>query len=173
MKKYQQGFTLIELMIVVAIIGILAAIAVPAYQDFMVRGKISEALIAASVPKAAVSEGFSSDGLAGVTAAADAFNAKPIAERSSKFVSDVAIDTGTGVITVTLATAAGSGLPTDALGATIVFSPNVQNAALATGVSGAVDWACGTTTTATAGARGLGSVNAGTLPSKYAPAECK
>ena len=52
MQKVQQGFTLIELMIVVAIIGILAAIAIPAYQDYTVRAKISEAVIAASSVKA-------------------------------------------------------------------------------------------------------------------------
>jgi type IV pilus assembly protein PilA len=56
MKRIQQGFTLIELMIVVAIIGILAAVALPAYQDYTVRAKVSEVVLAASSPKTAIAE---------------------------------------------------------------------------------------------------------------------
>ena len=59
--QMQKGFTLIELMIVVAIIGILAAIALPAYQDYTARAKVSEALVAASSPKSLISEAFQSD----------------------------------------------------------------------------------------------------------------
>ena len=58
MKKIQQGFTLIELMIVVAIIGILAAIAIPAYQDYTVRAKVTEGVIAAGAAKSSVAEYF-------------------------------------------------------------------------------------------------------------------
>jgi type IV pilus assembly protein PilA len=63
MKKLQQGFTLIELMIVVAIIGILAAIAIPAYQDYTIRAQVSEGLNLASGAKAAVSEYFMDRGV--------------------------------------------------------------------------------------------------------------
>ncbi|HET9208221.1 MAG TPA: pilin, partial [Burkholderiaceae bacterium] len=70
MKRVQQGFTLIELMIVVAIIGILAAVALPAYQDYTTRAKVSEVIVMASPAKLAVAESASSLGsLALVTAA--------------------------------------------------------------------------------------------------------
>lgn len=172
-KQMQQGFTLIELMIVVAIIGILAAVALPAYQDYTVRAKVSEAVIAASSPKSLISEAFQSDSLAGVTAAATEYNARAQAEKQSKVVNNIQIDTGTGAITVTLENAANAGLPTDAASTTLVFTPNVQGAALAAGAIGAIDWACASTTNTTATARGLTVASNGTLPAKYAPSECR
>lgn len=177
MKKVQKGFTLIELMIVVAIIGILAAIALPAYQDYTVRAKVSEMIIAASSPKTLVSEAFQSDGLAGVTAAATNYNTNVLAaEKTSKYVSGIAIDTATGDITVTSSTTGASGLPTQAQSANIAFRPNVNNAALAAGATGAIDWACTSATNNTAVARGLGNnavVATAPMPAKYVPSECR
>src|ERR1700730_12713919 len=70
MKSFQKGFTLIELMIVVAIIGILAAIAIPAYQDYTIRSKVTEGLSLAASAKTTVAEGFASGGMHGLASAA-------------------------------------------------------------------------------------------------------
>ena len=175
-RNLQKGFTLIELMIVVAIIGILAAVALPAYQDYTVRAKVSEMLIAASSPKSLISEAFQTDGLAGVTAAATEYNARPAAEKSSKILdpaTPIDIDTASGEITVMSGTVAVAGLPTEAAGKTLVFTPNVNGGALAAGASGAIDWACASTIASTAGTRGLTVVTLGDMPAKYAPSECR
>ena len=72
MNAADEGFTLIELMIVVAIIGVLAAIAIPAYQDYTVRSKVTEGITLASAAKVTIADGFESNGLKGITAGADA-----------------------------------------------------------------------------------------------------
>lgn len=98
MKKAQAGFTLIELMIVVAIIGILAAVALPAYQDYTTRAKMSEVLVMGEPAKLAVAETSSSlGGLAQVTAA----NSGYTFPGATKYVSGVAITDTTGVVTIT------------------------------------------------------------------------
>ena len=176
MRSVQKGFTLIELMIVVAIIGILAAVALPAYQDYTVRSKVSELIIAASSPKSLISEAFQSDGLPGVVAAAKEYNLRPAAEKTSKNLdatAPVAIDESNGMITVKSGSTTTAGLPTDAAGMTLTFTPNVQKAVIAAGVTGAIDWACASKTNTTATARGLAVGAAGTMPAKYAPSECR
>jgi type IV pilus assembly protein PilA len=110
-RSIQKGFTLIELMIVVAIIGILAAVALPAYQDYTVRAKLSEGLVGASSAKVTITDGFTSDGLAGVTAAAGAINAQA---NNSKYVASIVAAGGAaaipGELTVTYINAT-TGLP--------------------------------------------------------------
>ena len=123
-KQIQKGFTLIELMIVVAIIGILAAIALPAYSDYTVRAKVSELMLAVSACKNAVSEHHQSTGAfppdsatAGCSATGTNYSAAPT--------------TVGGVVTVA-ATASLSGV---AAGDTITLTPTVTSSAI-------TSWAC-------------------------------
>ena len=144
MKRVQQGFTLIELMIVVAIVGILAAIALPAYQDYTVRAKISEGLASAAACKTSVAEYAANKGsLPGDITAAGCVT------QATKYVASLDVGAN-GVITVT--TSATSELPTDAQTKTLTLTPNtalVNNAV--------TQWTCST----------------GTLPPKYVPSSCR
>jgi type IV pilus assembly protein PilA len=136
-KKAQKGFTLIELMIVVAIIGILAAIAIPAYQDYTIRAKVTEGISAADAAKTAVSEAFQSGDMPGVVALSGSWIP---ANSASKYVTSVAV-AATGVITVTY-----SGVVPQILGQTLNLQPFVAGVPMALGAVGAVDWGCGTIT---------------------------
>ena len=161
-RQIQQGFTLIELMIVVAIIGILAAVALPAYQDYTVRAKVTEGLSLASSAKTAIAETFQATGVVPDTNAAANYNFA-----ATRQVSGIVISTG-GVITITY-TVPQLGAGTD----TLVITPNIAGAALAPTTQGDINWVCKSAGSPAAGTtvNTFGAV--GTMLSRYAPASCR
>ena len=153
MKRIQKGFTLIELMIVVAIIGILAAVALPAYQEYTVKAKVSEIILAASQCRTAVAEAYQTGGAS--SPGANGWGCES-ASQSTKYVASVATDTN-GKITVT--SSSNTGLPADARGKTITLTPvNATDVALTY-----------TANTIVAGFK----CAPGDMPSKYLPGSCK
>jgi type IV pilus assembly protein PilA len=164
-KTIQNGFTLIELMIVVAIIGILAAIALPAYQDYTIRSKVSEGLVLAEGAKVAVAENFQSSGVADL--------AVGYLSPATKYVSGITIDPTSGLVTVSYQNTAASGL--QALkGGTITMTPNSPaGVALAGSSIAPLDWGCASSSDAIAISQGFVIASAGTIPARFAPANCR
>jgi type IV pilus assembly protein PilA len=153
MKHVQQGFTLIELMIVVAIIGILAAIALPAYQDYTKRAKMSELLLAASACRTSITEIYQS---ASTLPAANDWGCES-ASSTSKYVASVATD-ATGMVTVTAQGFNDNTIDTKVVTLVPLTSAGTPAAAITDAVA---SWRCGNTGDGT------------TVPAKYLPGSCK
>ena len=163
MKTLQKGFTLIELMIVVAIIGILAAIAIPAYQDYTIRAQVSEGMTLAAAAKAAVAETYLNTGVAPTNREEAGMSAEST-DTFGKYVSEVQV--ADGVITIVM----DGGDVNDAIaGNTVELIPYVST-------DDSVTWVCGGTTLSDVptGATAMGGTGGSAdLEAKYLPAACR
>jgi type IV pilus assembly protein PilA len=162
LKKVQKGFTLIELMIVIAIIGILAAIAIPAYQDYTIRSQVTEGLNLAADLKAGVAEWYAQNGAWPVDETSLGV-ANPT-DKSGKYVEQVAV--GAGTITITYGLQANAA---NLAGETLTLKPLVS-------ANDDVVWLCGGAAApagAVEAASGASGAVATTVLDKYLPASCR
>lgn len=175
--RAHRGFTLIELMIVVAIVGILAAIALPAYGDYTVRTRVTEGMLLAAPAKIAATDGVNTPN--DLTISANTWNAQIGGlGAASKYVTSVLMTPATGLITVTYTSASvGVGAGQNRLTLTPWMRDTAAGqayaAGLAAGVTGTVDWGCASTTNAVATQAGIAVLAPGTLLAKFAPTACR
>ena len=160
MKTVQKGFTLIELMIVVAIIGILAAIAIPAYQDYTIRAQVSEGLSLAAAAKAAVAETWMARGVAPVNRQGAGMTPNAT-DTNGKYVDSVDIQNGEVIVTY------GNDANTNLGGDTLVLTPyNTQDQSVA--------WKCGAGDPPDDAVGPIGAgPTASTVEEQYLPSNCR
>ena len=175
MKAMQKGFTLIELMIVVAIIGILAAIAIPAYQDYTIRSQVTEGLNLAGAAKAAVAESFSNTGIAPATRAAAGMTANAT-DTNGKYVASVNIVNGR--IDITYGNQANASLQPSGTGLVLGLTPyETPDLSVAWRCGAAAQPGTNTNLLGTAGGSTTAAYVAGTLAAantqKYLPKACR
>ena len=160
MKCIQQGFTLIELMIVVAIIGILAAVALPAYQDYTKRAKLSEVILASSACRTSITEVFQSNNAASLPTAGNWGCEASVP--ASKYVAKIDTDANGGII-VTV-----QGFGDTAIDATTVsLVPTAAGKAAITATAPLSEWVCGNRAVLN------GGTAITTTPSKFLPGSCR
>ena len=166
MKSLQKGFTLIELMIVVAIIGILAAIAIPAYQDYTIRAQVTEGLNLADAVKVAVADYYTQNGTfpaAGLTTAAPTGLGFTGLSTGKYGTVNLA---AAGLITSTFSNAGGLTANAKLNGLTVSMSPYIST-------NGDIVWRCGLAAAPTLNIAVAGPATVTSIPAKWLPASCK
>lgn len=175
MKNLIRGFTLVELMLVVAIIGILVALVIPAYNDYLIRSRISEGLFAATTVKTQITSNANSANALADTV--DDWNSQAGGlGLNTKYVRSILADRVTGEITVSFETAsvgaAGTLVLTPYLTAGGVTT-QLGTALAADNTLGVIYWTCASTSNAVGIANGAPALNLGALEARFAPPECK
>jgi type IV pilus assembly protein PilA len=175
-RRHTLGFTLIELMIVVAIIGILAAIALPAYQDYTIRARVVEGLMLGSDVKTRVGTGSASAADLAVTVT-DWNLQSGNTGANSKYVASVLLTPLTGEMVITYSANVGSIGVANVLRLTPYITsggaPVQLGASYGAAVTGSIDWSCSSATSIVATGRNMPPVVAATLLPKYAPSDCR